>query len=171
MGAAETNTRNNTGGELAQLFEALDERSRAILWHLWWHRHAHISELRDVIDVSSDCEVLSRLREVINGRAKELMGRVVVNFLESKTDPLTGEKVLFSWWLLDGEEAPMTGKDKLLCDVFDEEDKVTIVAQLPTSGSEICPGPGYGDVADGIRVNQVEYKNGVLQISLEKGRR
>ena len=49
-----------------QLLQVLDEKSRAMLWHLWWHRHAGISELRELIDAASDFEVLYRLREVIN---------------------------------------------------------------------------------------------------------
>lgn len=162
---------NKTGLDLTQLLEALDERSRPILWHLWWHRHAQISELRGLIDAASDCELLSRLKEVINGKAKEIWGKPVVNFEESKTDPLTGEKVLFSWWLLDEENVPVTSKDKLLVDVFDEKDTVTIIAQLPAWKSPAGTKMGCKDNTLGVKVNHVGYKNGVLQISLAKGRK
>ena len=62
MAAVSVKTRK----ELTRLLQVLDEKSRAILWHLWWHRHAGISELRELIDAASDFEVLYRLREVIN---------------------------------------------------------------------------------------------------------
>jgi hypothetical protein len=162
---------NKTRVDLAQLFEALDERSRAILWHLWWHRHAQLSELGSLIDVASDWEVLSRLKEVINERAQELCGRPVVSFEESKNDPLTGEKVLFSWWLLDGEDAPLTGRDKLLVDVFNEKESVTIVAQLPAWDSHAHTRMDSKNSTPEVKIKDVKCKNGVLQISLEKVRR
>ena len=157
--------------DLSELFEALDERSRAILWHLWGHRHAQISELRDIIDAASDCEVLSRLKEVINGRSQELWGRPVVSFEESKNDPLTGEKVLFSWWLLDWDYVPLTSGNKLFVDVFDEKDNITIVAQLPAWDSPAPTKTDNKNAAPEVRVKYVKYKNSILQIGLEKVRR
>ena len=62
---------------LAQLIQTLDEKNRAMLWHLWWYRHADISDLRALIDAASDFEVLYRLKEVINERALRLRGRPV----------------------------------------------------------------------------------------------
>jgi len=82
---------------LAPLLQSLDEKSRAMLWHLWWHRHAGISELRELIDAASDFEVLYRLKEVINEQALRLRGKPVVRFEQARIDPLSGEKVLFSW--------------------------------------------------------------------------
>lgn len=160
---------NQTELDLTPLFEALDSRSRAILWHLWWHRHAQISELRSLTDASSDCEVLFRLKEVINGKAQELWDRRIVSFEESKTDPFIGEKVLFSWWLLDGEGISMTGRDTPLVDVFEDKDNVTIIAQLPG-----WAGPAQRRTERGtleVKIKNVKCRNGVLQISLEKGRR
>jgi hypothetical protein len=160
-----------TEEDLAELFEILDERSRAMLWHLWWHRHARICELRSVINADSDFEVLSRLKEVINGKAWKLWGKPVVSFEESKTDSLTGEKVLFSWWLLDGEDVLVTGRDRLLVDVFEEKDSVTIIAQLPAWERTAHTGRGHQSDILEVKVNHVEYKNGFLQISMEKGRK
>lgn len=157
--------------DLVQLFESLDEPSRAILWHLWWHRHAQISELRDIIDAASDCEVISRLKEGINGKAQELWGRPVVSFEESKNDPFTGEKVLFSWWFLDGDYVPLTRENKQFVDVFDEKDNVTIVAQLTAWDSPAPTKTDNKNAAPEVRVKYVKYKNGILQIGLEKVRR
>jgi len=141
-------------GDLAQLLEVLDERSRAILWHLWWHRHAEISELRELIDVPGDFEVLHRLKEVINEKSQKLWGKPIVGFEQSKTDPVTGEKVLFSWWFLDEENVPISGGDRPLVDVFNEKDSVTVIAQLPTSVD-----PGHTDI---------QFKNGILKVRLRK---
>ena len=162
---------NKTGVDLAQLFEALDERSRAILWHLWWHRYARLSELGNLIDVTNDWEVLSRLREVINERAQQICGRTVVSFEESRYDPLTGEKVLFCWWLLDGEDVPVTGKGKLLVDVYNEQESITIVAQLPAGDSQADTKMDGKNIMPEIKIKDVKYKNGIVQISLEKIRR
>lgn len=144
----------NAEQELARLFEVLDEKSRAILWHLWWHRHAEISELRELIDASGDFEVLRRLREVINEKAQQLWGKPIVGFKQSKIDPLSGEKVLFSWWFLDEENVPISGRDRPLVDVFNEKDGVTVIAQLPTSV----------DLAQ----HELWYKNGILKVRLKK---
>ncbi len=54
-GVAERET-DNKG--LAQFLRSLDEKSRAILGYLWWHRHAEISELRNIGDTVDDFEVL-----------------------------------------------------------------------------------------------------------------
>jgi hypothetical protein len=139
---------------LAQLLETLDEKSRAILWHLWWHRHAEISELRDIIDVSGDFEVLHRLKEAINGKAQRLWGEPIVGFEQSKIDHLTGEKVLFSWWFLNEKNTPLSGGDKPLVDVFNERDSVTVIAELPTSVE-----PSHTDI---------QFKNGILKVRLKK---
>ena len=139
--------------DLSQLLEVLDEKSRAILWHLWWHRHAEISELRDIIDAPGDFEVLHRLKEVINVKAQRLWGKPIVGFEQSKTDPVSGEKVLFSWWL-DEENIPLSGGHKPLVDVFNEKDSVTVIAELPTSVE-----PTHTDI---------QFKNGILKAKLKK---
>lgn len=143
-----------TRRELTQLLEALDEKSRAMLWHLWWHRHADISELRELIDAASDFDVLYRLKEVINEQSQRLQGRPVVSFEQSIVDPLGGEKVLFNWWFLDEENVPMPDGNKPLVDIFNEKDSISIIAQVPTSVDpthiEFC------------------YKNGILKVGLEK---
>jgi len=150
---AKSNAVSLTEKDLSQLLEVLDEKSRAILWHLWWHRHAEISELRDIIDAPGDFEVLHRLKEVINVKAQRLWGKPIVGFEQSKTDPVSGEKVLFSWWL-DEENIPLSDGDKPLVDVFNEKDSVTVIAQLPTSV----------DLAQA----DIQFKNGILKVKLKK---
>jgi len=138
---------------LAQLLQVLDEKSRAILWYLWWHRHAEISELRELID-ATDFEVLYRLKEVINEQAQRLWGRPIVSFEQSRMDSRNGETVLFSWWFLDEENVPISAGNKPLVDIFNEKDGVSIIAQVPTS---VDP-----------TQREVSYKNGMLKVRLGK---
>ena len=143
-----------TNKVLPQLLDALDEKSRAILWYLWWHRHAEISELRELIDATGDFEVLYRLKEVINEQALRLWGRPVVKFEQSKFDSLTGEMVVFNWWFLNEGNVPISAGNKPVVDIFNEKDGVSIIAQVPTS---VDPAQ-----------HEVLYKNGILKISLKK---
>lgn len=147
-------TKSKIKKDLAQLLEVLDEKSRAILWHLWWYRHAEISELRNLLDASGDFEVLHRLKDVINEKSQKLWGKPMVGFEQSKTDPVTGDKVLFSWWFLNEENVPISGGDRPLVDVFSEKDGVTVIAQLPTS---VDPDQ-----------YELEYKNGILKVRFKK---
>ena len=150
MAAVSVKTRKG----LSQLLQVLDEKSRAMLWHLWWHRHAGISELRELIDAASDFEVLYRLKEVINEQAQRLWGKAVVSFEQARIDSLSGEKVLFSWWFLDEGNVPISAGNKPLVDIFNEKDRISIIAQVPISVDsthhEFC------------------YKNGILKVGLEK---
>jgi hypothetical protein len=139
---------------LTQLLQALDEKSRAILWHLWWHRHAGISELRELIDVAGDFEVLYRLKEVINEQALRLQGRPIISFEQSRMDSRSGEMVLFSWWFLDEENVLTSDGNKPLVDLFNNKDSISIIAQVPTS---VDPAQ-----------REVSYKNGVLKVRLGK---
>jgi hypothetical protein len=145
---------NKDKAKLAQLLRILDEKSRAMLWHLWWHRHAGISELRSLINAGNDFEVLQRLKEVINGQAQGLWGRPVVTFEQSKFDPATGEKVLFNWWFQDEEKFSLPDKGTSLMDVLDEQDSVTIITQLRTAVDLAHP--------------DLRFKNGILRVRLGK---
>jgi HSP20 family molecular chaperone IbpA len=151
MGTGTVITRTKNG--LTQLLQVLDEKSRAILWYLWWHRHAEISELRELID-ATDFEVLYRLKEVINEQAQRLWGRPIVSFEQSRMDSRNGETVLFSWWFLDEENVPVLAGNKPLVDVFNEKDSISIITQVPTS-------------VDPTR-REVSYKNGILKVRLGK---
>ncbi len=139
---------------LSQLLDVLDEKSRAILWHLWWHGHAEISELRNLIDTPGDFEVLHRLKDVINEESQKLWGKPMVGFEQSKLDPVTGEKVLFRWWFLNRESVPIPGGNRPLVDVLNEKNDVMVIAQLPAS---VDP-----DDTD------IQVRNGLLKVRLGK---
>jgi len=150
-------TKSKIKVDLTQLLEVLDEKSRAILWHLWWYRHAEISQLRDLIDASSDFEVLHRLKGIVNGKAQELWEKPVVGFEECKVDSLTGEKVLFSWWFLEEENGLLANNSRPLVDVFEEKDSVVIIAQLPGLAELSHP--------------EAEFRNGIVKVRLKKEER
>ncbi len=139
---------------LAQFLHSLDEKSRAILGYLWWHRHAEIAELRNIGDTADDSEVLYRLKEVINGKSQNLWGKPIVSFEQSKIDPVTGEKILFSWWYMDEEDVLVSSVDSTLVDVFNEKDSVIIIAQLPASVNLTAP--------------DIQFKNGILRVKFKK---
>jgi HSP20 family molecular chaperone IbpA len=144
-------TRTKKG--LTQLLQVLDEKSRALLWYLWWHRHAEIPELRELIN-ATDFEVLYRLEEVINEQAQRLWGRPIVSFEQSRIDSRNGEMVVFNWWFLDEENVPISAGNKPLVDIFNEKDSISIIAQVPTS---VDP-----------TQREVSYKNGILKVRLKK---
>ena len=115
--------------KMNSLVKAVDEKSRQIITHLSRGRHAGIRELADLICASSDMEVLIRIREVINPKAIEVIGEPIITFERSKIDPLTGEKIVFSWWL--NEELMDSEYDNGLLDIFDEKNVLRVVAFLP----------------------------------------
>ena len=78
-----------------------------MLWHLWEQRHADIKELAGVADSRSHMEVLTLLREGINGAAERLFGHPVLVFKERALDRVSGRAVTFQWWL---ERADETGE-------------------------------------------------------------
>ena len=117
------------------LVKTVDEKSRQIITYLLRERHAGIRKLADLICASSDMEVLTRIREVINPKAQKIMGEPLVTFEKSKIDPLTGEKITFSWWLK--EELTEGLHYERLLDVFDEEDGLRVVACLPPQERDV----------------------------------
>ncbi len=94
------------------------------------------------------------MKEVINKKSQNLWGKPIVSFEQSKIDPLTGEKILFSWWYVDEEDVLVSGADNALVDIFNEKDNVIIIAQLPASVDLTAP--------------DIQFKNGILRIKFKK---
>lgn len=139
--------------------KSLDEKSKKIFWYFRYHRHCRLSKLVKLIDASTDMEVLYILKEVINPMAVEILGQPILEFCQSRIDRLTGKKVLFSWWLLDfleDKEAFAIERNEPLADVFDEEDQIVVVCDMPSS-IEI--------VTDNVKI---KHRNGILSIRLNK---
>jgi HSP20 family molecular chaperone IbpA len=117
-----------------QVMNALD-KSVQILIYLLKERHAGIRKLVNLINASSDMEVLVKIRGVINPKVQETMGQPLIIFEQSKLDPLTGEKITFSWWL-DEELIDNIPNGKLL-NSYDEKDSLRVVASIPLQEEDI----------------------------------
>ena len=122
-------------GNMDQLINAVDEKSRQIITYLLRERHAGIRKLADLVHASFDMEVLIRIRENINPKAQLLLGDPLIAFERSKIDPFTGEKIAFSWWLNE-ELIDYIRNDKLL-DVLDEENALRVIAFLPLEEKDV----------------------------------
>lgn len=119
----------NASKKMSLLTRTVDEKSRQIITYLLKERHAGIRELTNLICASSDMEVLIRIREIINPKAREVIGEPIITFERSKIDPLTGEKIVFSWWMT--EELANSVHDDELVDVMDEKNLLRVIASLP----------------------------------------
>ncbi len=128
--------------------EGLDAKSKQVLQCLMLKRHASIRELADLTEASSDMEVLIRLREAINGRAEAVLGAPLITFERCRIDPVTCEKVLFSWWL--SEDLVEFDCGDALLDVFDDGAYLRVVAYLPSKSREDL---------------EVEVRNSLLRIA------
>ena len=91
----------DTESKLQLFMDALDEKSRQIIWHLLRNGHANIREFAELIDTDMDNEILVRIRKVINQKSKKILGKEIMKFENKKIDPLTGKEILFSWWLME----------------------------------------------------------------------
>lgn len=159
---------------------SLDKKSKEIIWYLLRNRHACIRELADLVYATTDQDVLTRVRDVINPRAEEIFGKPILNFEESRIDPFTGDKILFSWWLAE-DLPPREFNDSL--DIFDEKDQLVVITELPGVRKEDISVDVNDDmltISAGKYLRRVPlfytvenraesaYKNGILEIRLRK---
>jgi len=110
-----------------KIAKELDSDSQEILIYLWQKRYARIEELAELIDAPNHMDVLLRIKERINPTAERIIGTSILSFEKSKFDPETGKKILFNWWILGQKEK----KEEILLDVFDEEEYLNIIMELP----------------------------------------
>ena len=168
----------------------LDSDGRDILWYLWENRHARIDQLAELVDAPSHMHVLLNIRETINPVAEKVVGCPILSFERSKIDPETGEKVLFSWWLIGQHEKRTQSEDRLL-DIFDEGSYIQVIMEVKgVEASDI----GVDVYADELAVrskktgstwkeiihlpaevkpdnHQIHLKNNLLEIILSKVQR
>jgi len=111
------------------LLGIVDEKSEQIMKHLLRKRHAGIRELADLVSASSDMEVLVRIRKEINPKAQDILGEPILAFEHCKIDPLTGERITFSWWLREALINSFYSAE--LLDIFDENRILRVVTVLP----------------------------------------
>lgn len=124
-----------TSSKMKSLLGAVDEMSGRIILYLLRERHAGIRELADLIDASSDMEVLLRIRKVINLRAREILREPLLTFERSKIDPFTSEKIAFSWWLKEELIDELYYVE--LLDIFEEEKVLRVITLLPPQEKKV----------------------------------
>jgi len=175
---------------LDSVLEQMDPQSQEIVDYLWQNRHATIVELADLIDAPSHMDVLLRIRGVINPTAEEVIGSPLLMFEKSMVDDETGEIVPFSWWLMARTVIKDTDKGATRVDIFDDGDRIDIVADLSSLGvreedvtlsiagdrvvlsAEAGDEKYYEEIALPGEVNPNEfmrtYHNNILALSLKK---
>ncbi|MCJ7510201.1 MAG: Hsp20/alpha crystallin family protein [Dehalococcoidia bacterium] len=171
-----------------RVMQELDWQGRGIVSHLWEARHATIDELAELIGASTHMDVLLKIRGDINPTAERIAGSPILTFRRSRVDPVTGEKVLFSWWVIGPPRAAAEARTGVLVDVFDEGDRIDVVAELAgvreedlvltvardtlTLHAEGPEGKYHEEIVlpAEVRVDTLTrtYTNNVLAISLEK---
>jgi hypothetical protein len=135
---------------VTDFYKGLDEKSRSILLYLGEKGYATLDEISAATN-SSHFEVLHRLKEVIIPGSVKLSGTPLVMFMESGTDSLTGERILFSWWLNDG-----VLKEPRQIEVTEDDDAIIITVELAGS-----------DLPRGMRASAT-CKHGILEILVHK---
>lgn len=119
---------------LDNVLEQLDPCSQELVGYLWRNRHATIVELADLLDAPTHMDVLLRIKGVINPTAEKVIGSPLLVFEKSRVDDETSEIVLFSWWLITQTVIKETDQKATRVDIFDEEDRIDIVADLSGLG-------------------------------------
>ena len=166
----------------------LDPYSRDILEYLWRTRHAQIDALAELIAAPSHMDVLLRIRNNINPIAEKITGRPILVFEKSRVDYETGERVLFSWWIIEGRQPTRVAEGERCVDVFDEGDHINVVMDLAgvqekdvlvrvegrklSVSTNTTENPLYEEVHLPAEVDPREctkrYKNNILEVRLEK---
>lgn len=161
-----------------RLMNNLDEKNREMVLYIMRNRHASIRELSELTNAPNDNYTLMKIRGVINPLSENVLGKEILAFRENKFDLLTGEKILFSWWLdWDAQQGPT------FIDVFDNGDSIKIIAGMKIDEEDMHIIAKNNNVAiysnsklrEKIRlphnvtsVIRKSYKNGILELVLEK---
>ena len=173
---------------LDNVLEQLDPYSQEIVSYLRQNRHATIVELADLIDAPTHMDVLLRIKGVINPTAEKVIGSPLLVFEKSRVNDETGETVLFSWWLIGQTVIEETDKRATRVDIFDEEDRIDLVADLSglgvreedislrIAGDRVVlsadAGEYYQEITLPSEVNADKfmrtYRNNILALSLQK---
>ncbi|MBU4312381.1 MAG: Hsp20/alpha crystallin family protein [Candidatus Omnitrophica bacterium] len=117
-----------------KIIKELDPESQSILLFVWQNRHATINELAHTYNAPNHMDVLHRIRNIINSASERLIGFPVLVFQRCKIDESTGEKIMFSWWII-GSDKFKKDKPESLLDIFDEGDYLNVIMEL--KGAEV----------------------------------
>ncbi|MBC8343396.1 MAG: Hsp20/alpha crystallin family protein [Bacteroidetes bacterium] len=177
-----------TEKDVENVVSELDEKSRKILLHIWDKRHASIRDLTAETSAPNHMAVLNMIRKQINPVSEKLNGFPLLVFERSKVDPVTGEKVLFNWWLIGDEQWGKSREDFLLMDLFDEGSYISLIAELngvlekdigvkveddKLNLHYISNGQNYSEdflLNSKVKADSLEqhYHNGILEVIMEK---
>ena len=166
----------------------LSSQGQAIVEYLWEKGHATSSELAAAIGTPGYMDVLVEIRDRINPTAQAVIGSPLLVAERARVDETTGEKVLFSWWLVRRRGEEKEESRQPLVDIFDEGDHVDILVELVGVREEdVLLGVSEQGVvisaegADGAYREEIPlppgvstekfsktYSNNVLVLSLEK---
>lgn len=113
-----------------RVMQELDPQTREIVGYLWENRHATIDELAELIAAPTHMDVLLKIKRIINPTAERTTGSPLLAFERSRVYHLTGEKVLFSWWIIGPARTVEQARTGMLVDVFDEGERIDVVAEL-----------------------------------------
>ncbi|MBU2497217.1 MAG: hypothetical protein KJ767_04115 [Nanoarchaeota archaeon] len=170
----------NYSSEINKLMQALDNKSKAIVLYTLQNRYAKIRELSNLTS-EDDSQTLTRIKEVINSKAREILDKPLLIFKESKIDFFSGEKILFSWWL--AEEINLVKREKEMLDIFDEKDILRVVAEMPgidkknlkltlyNNTLKVYADPYNKEIPLFYPIQKIankSYKNGILEVTLIK---
>jgi len=170
--------------DIDRISAELDPMSRAVVSYIWQNRFATIEELSSLCEASNHMEVLLRIKEIINPLAERMIGSPLLIFEKSKIDIETGKKILFNWWLMDGERV----RRSEFLDIIDEGNHLRIIMELFGVSEEniqlvinqdkliifadSSEGKYQEEILLPIKVNLKEanklFKNGILEVILEK---
>ena len=169
----------NKQKKIQQFMQSLQEKDKAMLLQIHDAGYAKLQTLTALLRTQNDTQTLTRIREVINPISINILGKPIFTFHEKKMHPITGEAILFSWWLT---EKILFEKEKEKVDIFDEDNKLRVVLEVPNNEGDIEVGMDNF----GISVSSKEYfkriplysavnkivqqscKNGILEVVLEK---
>lgn len=124
-----------TQEKIDQVILELDQESRNILLFVWQNTHATINDLASLYDAPNHMDVLHRIRNIINPTSQRAIGFPALVFERNKIDESTGEKVLFSWWII-GADKKKEDKEQSLLDIFDEGDHLNVILELKGAQEE-----------------------------------
>lgn len=117
-----------TEADMLRVVKKLQPTAERIVWHLWKHVHTNIHELADLLNNYNHSHILKMIREEINEEARNALGYPLIVFEHRRTDPLSGEEILFSWWIAGSGYCDIMVDDYY--ESFDEGDFYRIVAEL-----------------------------------------
>jgi len=168
---------------VSEFMEALDEKSRTVVWHLIMKGHAKISELSALISLN-DTLTLNKIKETINPTAKKILGTPILLFKQAGFD--SKKKFLFSWWI-DESLQLAGGKNKEIVEISTEKNFLIATIALPDLAEEDVMVSiennnlsvfGKNDKTSFFKkiplycpvkkIKEKTFNNGILEIKLEK---